>query len=61
MNEQLRPSPSRLPSWRLTGATVLHVDDVVPGLPASENMRFYPALDGLRAVAVLMVFYNHYL
>jgi peptidoglycan/LPS O-acetylase OafA/YrhL len=39
----------------------LHADDVVPNLPASENKRFYPALDGLRAVAVLMVFYQHYL
>ncbi len=39
----------------------LHDDDVVPGLPPSENKRFYPALDGLRAVAVLMVFYQHYL
>jgi hypothetical protein len=39
----------------------LHDDDVVPGLPPSENKRFYPALDGLRAAAVLMVFYQHYL
>ena len=34
--------------------------DVVPGLPAPENKKFYPALDGLRAVAVLMVFCQHY-
>jgi peptidoglycan/LPS O-acetylase OafA/YrhL len=39
----------------------LHKDDVVQGLPASENNRFYPALDGLRAAAVLMVLYEHYL
>lgn len=41
--------------------TELRADNVVPDLPASENKRFYPALDGLRAVAVLMVFYHHYL
>jgi peptidoglycan/LPS O-acetylase OafA/YrhL len=29
-------------------------------LPAPENQRVYPALDGLRAVAVLMVFMQHY-
>jgi peptidoglycan/LPS O-acetylase OafA/YrhL len=29
-------------------------------LPAPENRRTYPALDGLRAVAVLMVFTQHY-
>ena len=32
----------------------------MPGLPAPENKRFYPALDGLRAMAVLMVFFSHY-
>ena len=30
-------------------------------LPAPENRRFYPAVDGLRGVAVLMVFCAHYL
>ena len=38
-----------------------HRDDVVHDLPAPENRRFYPALDGLRALAVLMVFAGHYL
>ncbi len=37
-----------------------HRDDLVPDLPAPENKRFYPALDGLRALAVLMVFFEHY-
>ena len=37
-----------------------HRDDLVRDLPASENKQFYPALDGLRAVAVLMVFWQHY-
>ena len=31
------------------------------GLPAPENKRHYPGLDGLRALAVLMVFVQHYL
>ena len=30
------------------------------GVPEPENKRFYPALDGLRACAVLMVFAQHY-
>lgn len=38
-----------------------HAEDLVPDLPEPENKRFYPALDGLRAVAVLMVFCTHYL
>jgi peptidoglycan/LPS O-acetylase OafA/YrhL len=32
-----------------------------PALPPPENKLYYPALDGLRAVAVLMVFTTHYL
>lgn len=34
---------------------------LVPDIPAPENKRFYPALNGLRAVAVLMVFGFHYM
>jgi peptidoglycan/LPS O-acetylase OafA/YrhL len=35
---------------------------VVDGeFPPSENKLFYPALDGLRAIAVLMVFSQHYI
>lgn len=43
-----------------TEAAAGHSADLVSGLPASENKKFYPALDGLRALAVLMVFYEHY-
>jgi peptidoglycan/LPS O-acetylase OafA/YrhL len=34
--------------------------DLVPGLPPPENRRFFPGLDGLRAVAVILVFLQHY-
>jgi peptidoglycan/LPS O-acetylase OafA/YrhL len=35
--------------------------DAVATLPQSENKLYYPALDGLRAVAVLLVFASHYI
>ena len=47
-----QPSQSEAAAW--------HSADLVAGLPASENKKFYPALDGVRALAVLMVFYAHY-
>ncbi len=33
---------------------------LVRGIPPPENKLYYPALDGLRAVAVLLVFLGHY-
>jgi hypothetical protein len=53
--------PSPLAQSTSIEAAALHTADLVKNLPASENKRFYPALDGLRAVAVLMIFYQHYL
>jgi peptidoglycan/LPS O-acetylase OafA/YrhL len=35
--------------------------DLDARLPGGENRRYYPALDGLRAIAVLMVFTTHYI
>lgn len=35
-------------------------DEVSPDIPPPENKLFYPALDGFRAVAVLLVFSEHY-
>jgi len=49
------------PSQEIGRTAALHADDVVRNLPPPENKKFYPALDGLRAMAVLMVFYQHYL
>ena len=37
-----------------------HPSNVVAPIPPSENKRFYPALNGLRAVAILLVFFEHY-
>ncbi len=34
--------------------------DLPGAIPPPENKQFYPALDGLRAVAVLLVFWGHY-
>lgn len=34
---------------------------LVISLPPAENKRYYPALDGLRAIAVLMVFASHFI
>ena len=36
-------------------------DRVAALLPAPENRLYYPALDGLRAVAVLLVFASHFI
>ncbi len=57
-----RPTMSKVTTVESADAQVsnAHRDDVVQGLPAPENKRFYPALDGLRALAVLMVFFEHY-
>lgn len=40
---------------------VPHAGPSVSPLPPSENKVFYPALNGLRAVAVILVFCQHYL
>ena len=56
--------PNASPNLTVTHAELdserAHASDLVDHLPSSENKRFYPALDGLRAVAVLMVFWQHY-
>ncbi len=36
-------------------------EDVALGIPPPENKVFYPALDGVRAFAILLVFLQHYI
>ena len=43
------------PSGEVSGGA-----ETVAGLPLPENKLYFPALDGLRAIAVLMVFTAHY-
>jgi peptidoglycan/LPS O-acetylase OafA/YrhL len=50
---ELTPSAERV--------ATLQAESPAFDLPMPENKRYYPALDGLRAIAVLMVFYQHYL
>ncbi len=44
-----------------TGDKIAVSEGLVPNLPEPENRRFYPALNGIRGFAVVLVFFQHYI